>query len=104
MTEFEYLKARTEGLGVSDEDIKLLCFKHGEDGTKVITDPKASALWLDVALFKNFSIIQWFVIIIEKAAIEKISEGGYSMERGLKAIKGFYNLLKKEIGIWAYHA
>ena len=96
MTEFEYLKARTAGLGVSDEDIKLLCFKYGEDGTKVITDPKASALWLDVALFKNFSII-------EKAAIEKVSEGGYSMEHGLKAIKGFYNLLKNEIGIWAYY-
>ena len=92
MTEREYFTKRLEGLGVTDSDIDLILLRYNASGNDLVTDP----LWLDAAIYKNFSIVA-------KCAIGKITEGGYSMENSMKAMESFYRLLKKEIGIWAHH-
>ena len=94
MTEREYLTKRLEGMGVTENDIELILLKYNASGNDPVNP--AHTHWLDAAIYKNFSIVA-------KCAIGKITEGGYSIENSMKALNSFYNLLKKELGIMAYH-
>ena len=87
MTNFEYLGKRTKGLGVDAEDIELILLKGGLDGN----DP-AEMTDCDKALYYNWSIIK-------KSAVEKVSEGGFEVQRSMEALGAFHRSLGQEIGI-----
>ena len=86
MTNLEYLRKRTDGLGVNEGDLELILLK----GWLVENDP-ADMTECDKALYNNWSVVK-------KSAAEKVREGGYSMERNLEALGSFYRSLGKEIG------
>ena len=86
MTNFEYLEKRTNGLGTDESDIELLLLK----GNLIDTDP-VDMKACDNAIYFNFSIIR-------AKAVEKAKEGGYSMEKSLRAISSFKEALAREIG------
>ena len=85
MTNFEYLTKRLDGIGVNDSDIELLLLRGELDGN----DP-VNIDYCERVLYKYFSIVI-------KVLVEKVNEGGYSMERNLKALNEFYVRLTKEL-------
>ena len=87
MTNYEYLKKRTEALGADESDIELILMK----GRLIGTDP-ANIRRCDMAIYKNFSIIR-------ARAVEKIKEGGFAVERSMKAIESFRWSLEDELRI-----
>ena len=84
MTNYEYLKTRTKGFGLTDDEIEIILLKSGLQGTGSV-DMTAC----DKAMLANFSIIR-------KSATEKIREGGYSIERNMNAIESFRRTLIEE--------
>jgi len=87
MTNFEYLRKLTAGLGTSDDDIELILAKGVLNGTD-IADMRAC----DKAVFNNQSIIR-------KRTVEKVGEGGFSIERRQKELDAFFRDLRRELGL-----
>ena len=85
MTNYEYLTKRLDGIGVNDSDIELLLLRGELDGNDPVNIDHCERV-----LYKYFSIVI-------KTLVEKVTEGGYSMERSMKALDAFYQRLSKEL-------
>lgn len=88
MTNKEYLSKSLNGLNVSSDDIDVILAKAGLDGDAVMTDTKAC----DKAVYSRFSVIL-------KGMTQNVSEGGYSINWNIEAVKMFYNALCNELGL-----
>lgn len=87
MTNKEYLTIQLGNFGVSPEQIDLILVDNGIDGNALVTDTKA----LKIAVFHQLPAML--------AAMQDVSEGGYSVKWNLAGIKAWYSLLATELGL-----